>query len=253
MASLVFGTYPNVTTSPASANGTDVGGGWGLYTGDKCRLLTLEPGDFIRKDGHSAIVHTVDNATIKVGEVWGNPSNPAYNCKISWGYFNGNSTNSASQILQTASYIVKAPKTGGNIGNIYRITNVGAGKCLNISGDNITSLSNGMNVTLWSNSGTNEQKWNTSLGSNVYIKSVVDSQYGLNVYRSGNPYNCNIYKIAGNETDAAIDIVPSGSSYKIKLHNYGLYLTVGASTNGTNVYWAESSTSSYQNWTFAKL
>lgn len=255
MSSLVFGTFPNVTTSPAASNGTDVGSGWKLYTDGYCESLTLEPGDFIRKNGHSAIVHTVSGSTVNVGEVWGAPSNPAYNCKIAWGFFNSSSANTAQVILQTATYIVKAPKTGGGGGaSTYRITNVGASKCLNISGSNVTVLSNGMNVTLWSNSGTNEQKWSiSSLGSNVYIKSIIDTQYGLNVYRSGNPYNCNIYKIAGNETDTAIDIIASGSNYKIKLRNYALYLTVGASADNTNVYWAASSSSNYQNWSMTKL
>ena len=36
---------------------------------------------------------------------------------------------------------------------IYKITNVGANKCLNIYGNNVTSLTNNQNVTLWSDSG----------------------------------------------------------------------------------------------------
>ena len=136
----------------------------------------------------------------------------------------------------------------------YRITNVGAGKCLNIQGSNLTSLSNGKNVTLWSNSGSKEQKWLLSeLSSSVCIKSIIDKAYALNVHRSGNPYNCNVRIYAGNETDALLDIIPSGGQYKIKLHNYNLYLTVGASADGTNVYWAAESTSNYQKWTFTQL
>ncbi len=134
--------------------------------------------------------------------------------------------------------------------NTYKITNVGANKCLNIYGSNVTSLSNGINVTLWNDSGTNEQKW-MIFGSDwtgIHIHSVIDVDYGLNVFRSGSPYNCNVYKIAGNETDATIDIIAIGDSYKIKLTNYNLYLTVGSSSNGTNVYWAAPSSSSYQLW-----
>lgn len=44
-------------------------------------------------------------------------------------------------------------------GKKYKITNIGAGKCLNINGDNLTSLDNGRNVNLWSDTGSNEQKW----------------------------------------------------------------------------------------------
>ncbi len=131
----------------------------------------------------------------------------------------------------------------------YKITNVGAGKCLNINGDNVTSLSNGINVTLWSDSGTNEQKWIIETNTDYsYIKSVIDTSYGLNVYRSGSPYNCNIYAINGNETDAQIDLIPTSNGYKIKLHNYNLYLTVNSSSNGTNVYWAAFTGSDYQYW-----
>lgn len=136
----------------------------------------------------------------------------------------------------------------------YRITNVGANKCLNISGSNVTTLSNGMNVTLWSSSGSNEQKWLlSSLASCRCIKSIIDAAYALNVHRSGNPYNCNIRVFAGNETDALINVVASGSYYKVKLYNYDLYLTAGASTNGTNVYWAANSESNYQKWAFLEL
>lgn len=133
---------------------------------------------------------------------------------------------------------------------IYKITNVGANKCLNIYGDNVTSLSNNQNVTLWADSGTNEQKWSiTSLGSGVYVRSVINTAFGLNVYRSGSPWNCDVYPISGNEMDTKINFVASGGSYKIQLANYpSYYLTVGTSGNGANVYWAASSGSSYQLW-----
>ena len=139
----------------------------------------------------------------------------------------------------------------------YKITNVGANKCLNIYGDNVTSLTNGTNVTLWSDSGTNEQIWVIeSLGPNQFVRSIIDMSYGLNVYRSGSPYNCNIYKIEGNETDATIDFIwdeETNKGYKIKLTNYDLYLTVGSSSNGTNVYWAAESSSNYQYWTIQPI
>lgn len=132
----------------------------------------------------------------------------------------------------------------------YKITNVGANKCLNIYGDNVTSLSNNQNVTLWDDSNTNEQKWSiTYLGSGVYVRSIINTAFGLNVYRSGSPWNCDVYPISGNETDAKINFIASGSNYKIQLANYpSYYLTVGASGNGANVYWTASNGSSYQLW-----
>ncbi len=173
-------------------------------------------------------------------------------------HFSLSTTNNASGRYNNnpsvIDYIYSLDPTPPVSSNTYKITNVGASKCLNIHGDGLTSLYNEINVTLWSDSGTNEQKWVVSdLGNSVYIRSVIDTAYGLNVYRSGSPYNCNIYKIAGNETDALVDIIASGSYYKVKLHNYNLYLTVGASTNGTNVYWAASSNNDYQKWTFTAI
>lgn len=137
------------------------------------------------------------------------------------------------------------PPTSGT----YKITNVGAGKCLNIYGSNVTSIRNHQNVCLWSDSGTNEQKWHiTGIQQGAFIKSIVDLNYGLNVYRTGSPWNCDMYPIAGNETDSAVDFVQTTGGYKIKLHNYDLYLTAASSADGANVYWAASADSSYQVW-----
>jgi uncharacterized repeat protein (TIGR02543 family) len=319
MASLVFGSYPTITGN----NETDANG-WRSFT--NFSGISLEPGDIIRKNGHSAIVHTVSTTSVKVAEVWGSPPNAADNCKIAWGNFNGStSLTPASSILNGASYVQKAPKgtstkvtvtfdaNGGTCSTAskqyikgsayaslptptrsgytfigwwpesdinsqeysplrkvsvgynhtlyaqwakkYKITNVGASKCLNISGDNLTELGNGMNLTIWSDSGSNEQKWLIpSLSTRRVIKSVVDKNYGLNVYCSGNPYNCTIHRVFKNETDAVVSIISAGSgAYKIKLYNYDLYLTAESNVNGANVYWGSSSNSSYQKWTITQL
>ena len=137
-------------------------------------------------------------------------------------------------------------------GQFYRIENVGAGKKLNIYGSNITYLYNGMNVTLWTASGSNEQKWvfNCDEIYQIYFRSYVDLDYGLNVYRAGSPWNCNVHTVIGNETDAQIDIIEvSYGYYKFKLHNYNLYLTAGGSADGSNVYWSSGANSNYQLWT----
>lgn len=133
---------------------------------------------------------------------------------------------------------------------IFRIKSVSAGKCLNIYGDNVTSLAYNQNVCLWADSGTNEQKWSiTSLGSGVYVRSVINTAFGLNVYRSGSPWNCDVYPVSGNETDAKINFVKSGNYYKIQLANYtSYYLTAGGTANGSNVYWTTATGGNNQLW-----
>ena len=136
----------------------------------------------------------------------------------------------------------------------YKITNVGASKCLNIRGNNLFILDNAINVVSWHDTGSNEQKWVVyELDENTHIRSAIDKSFGLNVYRSGSPFNCNIRKIAGNETDASVDIIADGESYKVKLHNYDLYLTVGNSNNDSNIYWDSASDSDYQKWIFTEI
>ena len=134
-------------------------------------------------------------------------------------------------------------------GSRYKITCYGTTSCLNIYGDNLTYLNNHQNVTLWSDSGSNEQKWLiSSIGDNVYIRSIIDETFGLNVYRVGSPFNCDVYPVSGNETDAAVDFISTSGGYRIKLHNYNLYLTASSTANGANVYWDSYSSSSYQVW-----
>lgn len=132
---------------------------------------------------------------------------------------------------------------------IYKIINTGANKCLNISGNNVTTLRNHQKITLWSDAGTNEQKWDiSSFANGVFVKSVINTDFGLNVYRLANAYTCDIYTIAGNETDTKVNFIASGNNYKIKLMNYDLYLTAGDSANDANVYWAADNSSGYQVW-----
>ena len=262
LAYLVFGTRLSVGEINSTNDGCVVKDRWVIHRSN-LTSLTLEPGDIVRTGvsdsyGHSAIIRQVNsNGTFKVAECWGGDT---YGCKLAWNNYNGDATTypNASALLGAARWVLKAPKdnslTHPTSMNTYKITNVGASKCLNIYGDGLVSLYNGINVTLWSDSDTNEHKWVVSdLGNSVYIKSAIDTAYELNVYRVGDPFNCNIYKIAGNETDALVDIIESGSYYKVKLHNYDLYLTVGASTNGTNVYWDDSTSSNFQKWSFTEL
>ncbi len=158
------------------------------------------------------------------------------------------STNTVKSVVFYNSYYFPSFEYELTAGT-YKIINVGANKCLNVYGDNVTVLYNQQNVCLWEDSGTNEQRWYvTGGGSSQFIKSVIDLNFGLNVYRAGNPWNCDLYPIAGNETDSLIDFIETDGGYKIKLHNYDLYLTAASYTNGANVYWGAASTSTYQLW-----
>lgn len=140
-------------------------------------------------------------------------------------------------------------------GKKYKIINVGTGKCLNISGSNLTSLDNGRNVNLWSDTGSNEQKWLIpALGQRRIIKSAIDRNFGLNIKRSGTPYNCNVHRVFQNEADSVVSIILDDGYYKIKLYNYDLYLTAASSDNDANAYWAPNMDNQpnvdYQRWRF---
>ena len=138
----------------------------------------------------------------------------------------------------------------------YKFTNIGARKCLNIYGNNVTSLTNNQNVTIWADSGSLEQRWFLNsyvpgyVGS-IKVESAVNSAFGLNAYRSGTNWNCDVYPTAGNETDCALTFKSSGTNYKIRLTNYpNRYLTAASPANGANVYWAAANGSSYQLWSY---
>lgn len=136
----------------------------------------------------------------------------------------------------------------------YKIINAGTGKCLNIYGENIASLRKNQNVTLWDDTGTIEQRWIIdSICANAFIRSSVDDKFALNVYRRGNPYNCDVYPLYGNEKDAQVVFVKSGPNYIIKLCHYDLVLTADIAGNGANVYWWKFDQKRYQTWKCVEL
>lgn len=232
-------------------------GEWTLYKSD-LQSFPIQPGDIIRTySGHSAMVREVcGDGNFKVAECLGNGK-----CRVAWDYWSVNNEDhpvSIATVLADARYILKAPTEDAIAPEVdnttYKITNVGASKCLNIRGNNLFILDNAINVVSWHDTGSNEQKWVVyELDENTHIRSAIDKSFGLNVYRSGSPFNCNIRKIAGNETDASVDIIADGESYKVKLHNYDLYLTVGNSNNDSNIYWDSASDSDYQKWIFTEI
>ena len=73
------------------------------------------------------------------------------------------------------------------------------------------------------------------------------------MYRAGDPYNCNVHTVIGNEIDAQLDLIAVDGGYKFQLVEYGLYLTAGSSEDGANVYWAPESSSDYQKWTLTEV
>lgn len=121
---------------------------------------------------------------------------------------------------------------------IYKIKNVAEDKCVTISRTNSsTNLTDRLNVILSTDANSPEQMWSIDrLNTGVTVRSMIDETFGLNVYRSGDPYNCNILAIKGNEIDSAINIWKN-TYCTIKLQNYYLYLTVANINEGTNVYW----------------
>ncbi|MDD6266247.1 MAG: phage tail tip lysozyme [Clostridia bacterium] len=141
--------------------------------------------------------------------------------------------------------------------SVYYIKNY-YGKYLNIYGDNITSISYHQNVTLWSKSGTNEQKWVfSSPGNLTKIKSVINTEYALNYCEAngseyGDPGNCDMYPHYANESNAHVDFIEEGGYYLIKLSHVNLYLTASGNYNGANVTWESLATTTngrkYQQW-----
>lgn len=128
MAYRVFGTYPTASTKYANYNGYTDNNGWIYYTNENAAGISLAPGDIIRKNGHSAIVHTVTrnsetgSATVNVAEVWG-----GINCEINWGSFNDgviNGVTNESSLTAAGSgleYIIKAPKSNDTVRYTVRL------------------------------------------------------------------------------------------------------------------------------------
>ena len=138
----------------------------------------------------------------------------------------------------------------------YKITNLRYSTCLSVSGSNLSALTSHKNVVTNTYNNNREQWWRiSSLGNNVQVKSAVNPLYGLNVYRTGSPYNCDVFPISGNETDAAVNIVYNSTygAYMIKLTNYNLYLTASGSGENANVYWGSYTNDHSQYWTLTPL
>lgn len=136
----------------------------------------------------------------------------------------------------------------------YMISHAGAGKCLNVYGNE--QVSNNRNVCLWTKGTGKAQSWSIMAPSgNDKIVSGLSQTYALNYYWSagkGNPGNCDIYPQAGNDADSCITLsaVNAASNiYKIKLKNYNLYLTAKGTGDNADVRWeAPVSSGTTQQW-----
>ena len=132
----------------------------------------------------------------------------------------------------------------------YKLKNVGANKYLNITGT--TSFIDNQNVNVNTACDTVMQTWEiSSLGNNVYVRSISDNSFSLNKWGGTvNTNNCDIYPIHKNaEKDCKINFISATGGYKIKLTNQNLYLVADSSTaNKDNVYWATTSDTNYHIW-----
>lgn len=137
----------------------------------------------------------------------------------------------------------------------YKITNVATNKCLNVQGDNVSSLKDNQNVTLWADSGSAEQKWgieNLQIGVSMYVMSSINIGFALNAYRSSSTkYNCDVYPWCGNANDALVKFENTTGGVRIKLANYSKYLT--ADNNGVDVYWADETKQTNQVWKYTEV
>ena len=137
---------------------------------------------------------------------------------------------------------------------IYKIKNVAEDKCITVNRTNrARTLSDHLNVILSADLNSVEQMWSIDrLNTGVNIRSAVDETFGLNVYRTGSPYNCDISPIFGNATDSTVNVWEN-IYYTIKMTNYDLYLTVSDINEGTNVYWAQYNGLVTQLWVFEQV
>ncbi len=145
-----------------------------------------------------------------------------------------------------------------SFGTAYHfVSHRGTGRCLNVYGND--QVSQNRNVCLWDWDTTNAQKWvirQETPGGRIYTNiantTYGGNGYGLNAYRSGTNWNCDIHTVQGNETDSLIDLLTVNANdnlYRIQLMNYSnRFLTAASTAREANVYWAAESGGDNQVW-----
>ncbi len=130
----------------------------------------------------------------------------------------------------------------------FMVSHGGAGKCLNLYGNE--QVSDHRNVCVWTRSTGKAQNWLIkAFGANYKIVTALDQSYALNYHWTsgkGNPGNCNIHPQAGNDADSSITLVAVNATdgvYKIKMKNYNLFLTAKGTGDNADVRWEAPVTS----------
>ena len=235
VAYVIFGDKLWYNTIESAADGTALTGGWKIFKSN-LSSVTIEPGDIIRTNGHSAMVHNVNSdGTFTVTECWGSKD---YGCPIKWGNFNGRTANKyISTVLSAAIYVLKAPKT-------YKIKNVGSNKYLSVMSG--TAYNEARVIQLTSNS-TDSQKWltNSYFGQEKII-TALDHDLSIKYDESSTDIHCRIYNTSEN-----VCLVNSGSYRKIQSADGSQFLSADAS--GSNVYWTSGDSTAYQKWSFEEI
>ncbi|MBR6558797.1 MAG: peptidoglycan DD-metalloendopeptidase family protein [Clostridia bacterium] len=141
--------------------------------------------------------------------------------------------------------------------SIYKIKNVATNKYLHVNIPNGTAVSSGESVVLCSESDTNEQWWDVStLSNNAVIRFVINYRYSPNISCDcdcdcGN--KCELQVISGNESNSFMNIIKTGSYYKIQHRSTSYYLTADGTYNGADTYWDTANGSNAQLWQFTEI
>ncbi len=134
--------------------------------------------------------------------------------------------------------------------NYKIVSHAGAGLPLNVA--TTTTISGRTNVNIWSDTGSNDQKWSiSSLGTKQQVKTLNNTNYMLNAYTS--TWNCDVYT---SNTDTYINFLPvSTGVYRLQLNSDpSKYLTAAGTSSGSNVSWAAlDSTSTAQKWSITEI
>lgn len=124
---------------------------------------------------------------------------------------------------------------------------------LNVSGQGVAQ--DRQNVTVYSSTGSNDQKWfvHTVGEKQQKILTTINQAFGLNVVgpSSTTTRNCTLLVVGGNDTDSSVDFEWAGDGcWYLKLSNYEYYLTAEGSTSGSNVSWQPFNGGDAQIWRF---
>ena len=133
--------------------------------------------------------------------------------------------------------------------NYKIVSHAGAGLPLNV--ETTTTISGRTNVNIWSDTGSNDQKWSiTSLGTEQQVKSLNNLNYMLNANTVS--WNCDVY-ISNDDTYINFIQVSTGV-YRLQLtYHPTKYLTAIGTSSGSNVEWADLDNTTSQQWKITEV